>query len=322
MTSSPLWISEADVKALLDPAALIAAIEAGFRAAAAGAIREPSSTRIDGLDGAGAYMTLYPAHAEGGLASAKILAGRPANAAEGRPEIDAMTALVDPRDGRIAALISACALTAYRTAAGTAAVLKRLLRKEPVRVGLLGTGAQIGAHGRMLAAAGLVADFAIASPRGDMAKAKAAAQSIAAATGIDARPCAPRDIAHGRDALILATLADRPANLGAIGATCLIASIGPFYPHAQELDPAIVAQAAFVVSDHPDRLRRQWAGSPLLDAEALRLFSAADLLSGNVAPPPAGRSIFLSDGRAFQDNVAAATIYHAALAAGRGTRLP
>ncbi len=322
MTAAPLWISDRDVEALLDPQALIAATAEGFAAAENGGIREAGSTRLDGLDAADSYMTLYPAHAVGGLASAKLLAGRPANAAQGQPEIDAVVALVDPASGRIVALVAARTLTACRTAAATTAVLTRFLRRVPARIGLVGTGTQARAHGRILSAAGLAKEFVVASPRGDMGKARAVAEEIGTATGIPVRTAEASSIAVTCDAVILMTLAFRPIDLGDLGADAVIASIGPFYPHGQEMDPSIVRTAACVVSDHPARLRRQWAGSPMLDVEALPLFSAADVIAGRCVPPAAGRRVFLSDGRGFQDNVAAAMVYRAALAAGRGTPLP
>ncbi len=82
-----------------------------------------------------------------------------------------------------------------------------------------------------------------------------------------------------------------------------------------------MASASIVVTDHPARLRRQWAGSPRLAVEALPLVAASDLLAGRAAPPPEGRRLFLSDGRAFEDNVAATLVYRAALAKGVGRHL-
>lgn len=318
--TAPLWISEQDVESLLDPHALVAAVTEGFPAAAAGRIREAASTRLDGLDGGGAYMTVYPARAEAGLASVKLLAGRPENAAHGLPEIDAVTALVDPASGFIVALISARALTASRTAAATAAVLRRLMPAAG-RIGLVGTGAQALAHGRILAAAGLALEFRVASPRGDKARADATARLIAGKSGVSASGVDCSVLADGCDAVILMTLARIPVDIGRMSPDLVLVSIGPFYPEAQELDPAVAIAASLVVSDHPERLRRQWAGSPLLDVDSLQLLSAADLIAGRTALPRTGRRVFLSDGRGFQDNVAAEMIYRAALAEGRGRRL-
>ncbi len=320
MSDGPLWIGEAEVEALVDPQALIAAVEAGFLAAESGGIREPGSTRMDRLDGGDSYLTLYPAHAEGGFATAKILAGRPANARENRPEIDALVTLVDPGTGRIAAILSGRALTALRTAAATAVVLRRLVRTKPGQVALIGTGGQARAHGGMLAAAGLAAEILVASPQGHETRARMAAEAIGTAGNVDARPVG-LDEASSADVVVCLTLAARPLPLPALRTDAVIVSVGPFYPHAQEIDPALVASASLVVSDHPARLRRQWAGSPLLDLDGLPLVSASDLLAGRAIPPPVGRRLFLSDGRAFEDNIAATLVYRAALAKGVGLHL-
>ncbi|MBL8589973.1 MAG: hypothetical protein JNK46_15680 [Methylobacteriaceae bacterium] len=321
MTGGPLWISDAEVERLLDPRDLIAAVEAGFAAVGRGDLGEAGSTRLDGLDGAGAYLTLYPAHDRSGFASVKLLAGRPANADEGRPEIDAVVALVEPRAGRGAALISARALTALRTAAATVAALRRLAPRGPCRIGLVGAGGQARAHARVLAAAGLAESFCIASPRGEAARAATAAEAIAATTGVATRAVETGAIGGGSDIVILMTLARTPVAIGALAPDAVLASIGPFYPQAQELDPAVVARAAFVVSDDPARLARQWAGSTTLDVAALAPAALADLIAGRVAPR-AGLRVFLSDGRAFQDNVAASLVYATARRAGRGLELP
>ncbi len=237
MSDGPLWITEAEVEALVDPLALIAAVEQGFLAAEAGAIREPGSTRMDGLDGGDSYLTLYPAHAEGGFATAKILAGRPANAREGRPEIDALVTLVDPATGCIAAIFSGRALTALRTAAATAAVLRRLMRRTPARIALIGTGGQARAHGRMLAAAGLASDILVASPRGDAERAEAAAAAIRAVAGIAARAAPLSAAVAGGEAIICLSLAERPCRSGTSNRRLFWRASGPSIPTRMRSTP-------------------------------------------------------------------------------------
>jgi alanine dehydrogenase len=323
VTNGPLWISEADVEALLDMAALTSAMEVGFAAVARGETLEPASLRMNGLDGDEAYLTLFPAHTVRGLASVKLLSGRPANSGEGRPEIDAIVALVEPASGRIVALVAARALTAYRTAAVTSLVLDRLLPRKPARIGLIGTGAQARAHLKMLAETGIGGAFRTASPLGRLARAQAlAASADVMAPGHDVIACPLRDLSRDSDALIFMTLAKQPVDPGSLPGDGAIACIGTFYPHAHEINPAWLARASIVISDDPERLKRQWAGSALIDFGKLRLSSVADLLAGRIEPPATGLRIFLSDGRGFEDNVAATMIYRAALAAGRGLRLP
>jgi ornithine cyclodeaminase/alanine dehydrogenase-like protein (mu-crystallin family) len=313
----PVWLSERDVAETLDAKALVAAVTAGLLTGA----QEPGTLRMNGLDGAGSYLSLFPAHAAGGFASVKVLAGRPANARDGRPEIDAVVALVDPAEGRIVALLAARTLTAWRTAAVTAAALARLLPAGGARVALVGTGLQARAHLAVLAATGVARAVTIASPRGSRERAEAIAGE-AAALGLHSRVVEPADAARQVDAVVLMTLASRPVPLGPLPDDLVIASIGPFYPGMCELDPGLVAGAAAVVSDDPDRLARQWAGEPRLDVPALRLLALADLLAGRAVPPGQGLRVFLSDGRAIEDNAAATLVWRTARASGRGTVLP
>jgi alanine dehydrogenase len=323
---APLWISEADVEALVDPVALIAALRAGFLAADCGAMLEPPSATMRGLDGGSAYLSVFPAHDRAsGLASVKVLSGRPANAADGRPEIDAVVVAADARTGAIAALICARALTAWRTAAVTALALERLAggpgEARGMTIGLVGTGLQALTHGRVLAAAGLAERLIVASPRRGRAAAEAFAARMTAMTGVPAEAADVGGIAAACDALATMTLATTPLALGRIPDDMILACIGPFLPGEHELDPALLARAALVVSDHPERLRRQWAGSPLAAMETAPLLSMAAALR---QPPAAARGlrIFLSDGRGFEDNVAAALVLDGARRTGRGLALP
>jgi len=318
-----LWISEADVEALVKPLRLIAAIEAGFRSLALGAVQEPDSLRMDGLDGDDAYLSLFPAHdRQSRWSSVKVLSGRSANARSGRPEIDAVVALVEPAEGRIAALISARSLTAYRTAAVTAASLKRLVGIAPLAVALVGTGAQARAHAKMIAAALPVTRFVVASPRRGGGRAALFAEEVRLLTGCEAEVRSVADAGRGCDAVILMSLASTPLPLPIPEGDCVLVSVGPFYPHAHEFDPRWLMRAVQVVSDHPERLRRQWAGSPLLDLKPLPLLAISDLLANAPAEPKAGLRIVLSDGRGFEDNVAAAMMLEAARDSGRGLALP
>jgi 1-piperideine-2-carboxylate/1-pyrroline-2-carboxylate reductase [NAD(P)H] len=320
--SAQLWISEADVETLIEPRALMQTVKAGFLALDKDGLIEPPALRIDGLDGGAAYFTVFPAHnLATGIASAKILAGRPGNPAEGRPEIDAVVALADTRTGRIQALISARALTAYRTAAVTALALTELLKDQPRTIGLIGTGAQARAHARMLAETGLAKAILVASPLQGPARAEAFAAELTAINGLPVCATAVGAMAAQCDAVVTMSLARTPLSLGKIPPDLVIVGVGPFYPDAHEIDPDLVSTAAMVVSDHPERLKRQWADSALLDMAGIDPVAITSLLSGSVKAPTKGRRIMLSDGRGFEDNVAATLVFEAAQRAGKGLSL-
>jgi ornithine cyclodeaminase/alanine dehydrogenase-like protein (mu-crystallin family) len=320
---APLWISEADVEALIAPRELMQAVKDGFLALDKGNLSEPPALRMDGLDGGAAYLTVFPAHnSTTGMASTKILTGRPGNPAEGRPEIDAVVALADTRTGRLQALISARALTAWRTAAVTALALSELLQGQPGTIGLIGTGAQAPAHARMLAETGLAKTLLVASPHQGLARAEAFAAEL---TAVNCLPVHASDIgtmAAQCDAMVTMSLAKTPLPLGPLPHDLVIVGVGPFYPDANEIDPQLVSTAAMVISDYPERLKRQWAGSARLDMEAIDPVAITSLLNGEIKPSPRGLRIVLSDGRGFQDNVATTLVFEAALRAGKGLSLP
>jgi ornithine cyclodeaminase/alanine dehydrogenase-like protein (mu-crystallin family) len=315
-----LWLSESDVEGLVDPVTLVDALRDGFRRMGDGALLEPPAVRMDGLDDGRAYLTLFPAHdPAAGLASAKILAGRPANAAAGRPEIAALVTLADTATGAIVAIVSAAALTALRTAGVTALAIEAMAGRGPFVIGLAGTGAQARAHARVLAATGLAARFVVAAPRQGLARARHFAADIADRHGMHAEPAEIGGLAARCDVLVTMSLSPTPLPLGPLPPDLTLASVGPFYPHAHEIDPALAMRAASVVSDHPARLGRQWAATAL---EGLRAQSLGRLLSDTAARRPSGLRLFLSDGRGFEDNIAARLAFDAARRTGRGLELP
>ena len=98
--------------------------------------------------------------------------------------------------------------------------------------------------------------------------------------------------------------------------------IGPFLPQAHEIDPGLCAEAGLIVSDDKERLIQQWAARPAdIHAANPRLVGLADLLAGRCAARSTGLAFFFSDGRGFEDNVAARLVFEAARAQGRGLRL-
>ncbi|MCA3564421.1 MAG: hypothetical protein IOC90_02925 [Methylocystis sp.] len=320
----PIWLSDDDVHALIDPAALVIALGKGFAGIEQGKLQEQASVTMRGLDGASAYLSLFPAvDHDNGLASVKVLFGRPANALEGRPEINAIVALSDARTGDFKAILSASGLTALRTAGVTALAIRSIAGHGPHRIGLVGTGVQARAHARILAGNRMAARFLIASPHQGEERARQFAREIAELTQVpsEARPLDM--IARYCDVLITMTLAERPLPLGPLPDGLMLACIGPFLPHSHEIDPRWLTRAALVVSDWPERLMRQWQDSPLLDTGQLSLLALGNLLEEKrPAEKRGGFSIFLSDGRAFEDNVIAELLLRAAAAAGRGLPLP
>ncbi|MCX7340445.1 MAG: hypothetical protein NT037_07940 [Hyphomicrobiales bacterium] len=323
-----MFLSDQDVDDLLDPAALVEALAAGFARLAGGGMAEPDSVRMNGLGAGSGYLTLFPAHdAATGLATAKVLFGDPARTRSGKSEIDAIVAVADARAGELVALVEARSLTALRTAATSALAARALARLTgivlPTQVGLVGTGRQARAHARVFTATGLAAGFFVASAAGNTARSQGMVDYIAAATGLPARRLqGPEAVAAEATITVTASLSDVPLLSKPIKHGHVLACVGPFLPQSHEIAPELVAGAALVVSDHPQRLRRQWAGQPAVESLAPeRLVSLGDLLAGAVPAPRAGHVLFLSDGRGLEDNIAAGLLLAAARRHNRGLPL-
>jgi ornithine cyclodeaminase/alanine dehydrogenase-like protein (mu-crystallin family) len=316
-----IWLGEEDVERLLDPVALVAAIEAGFGEAAINALIEPPASRIDGLGEGTSYLTVFPSYRRAAaLATAKVLAGRRDNPSFGRPEIDAVVVVADARSAHIKAIVSARAMTALRTAATTAVAIRHLRREvAPGVVGLVGTGAQGRAHARVLAATGLAASLLVAAPVGGLVRAARFAAEVSAATALAVRPATVAEVVGECDVVVTATLSGSPLVGANLGREALLASVGPFYPGETEIEPGLCRQVSLLLSDHPERLRRQWESVPGVIPEQVAALS--DLVAGEVRRPPAGQALFLSDGRALEDNIAAGLVLEAAERAGCGCEL-
>ena len=314
-----IWLSEADVLDLLDPVVLCRAIEAEL---AAPRIVEGGMSRLGSVTDASGYLSTYPALATNSArATVKVLTGARNNARDGRPEIDAVIVVVDMADACIRAVIAARALTAMRTAAATAIAVQCLCRDHDIEtIGLVGTGTQARAHIRTFAALGLGKPYVIAAPRRGHGHARAIAGELAEATGAEVQPSDIAAIASSSDVIVTATLSSVPLIGGDVRSDSVIACVGPFYPGDTEIDPALCRAAALVVSDDPERLPNQWQSAPRVLPD--EVVSLRDLVAGTLGNMPSGGlRIFLSDGRAFEDNIAAGLVLEQARALGRGMTL-
>ncbi len=319
-----IWLSDRDVSELLDPLELMDALAIGFSELETGLMQEPASLRLNRLGPDSAYMTLFPAlNKLSGMASAKVLVGDPAQGLRGQPEIDAIVALAEGASARFVALIEARQMTALRTAAITALAVRALQAgRGPGVVGVVGCGCQGAAHARLLSAAGLASRLLVASSHGDNERAESFAVETARATGLDARAVSTDDLVRQADVLVTATLSVVPVFRASPRPDAIVAVIGPFLPQAHEIDPGLCGEAGLIVSDHKERLIQQWAARPAdIHSANPRLVGLGDLLASRCAARSTGLALFFSDGRGFEDNVAARLVFEAARAQGRGLKL-
>lgn len=122
-------------------------LESGFLANDRGAVilPEKSSQVID--PAVQSRVNCMPCTApEIGYSGVKLVSVFPTNAEEGKPNVSGMVLLLSTVDGSPLALLDAGYLTALRTALVGGIAAKYLAKQKPVRIGLLGSGAEALMH--------------------------------------------------------------------------------------------------------------------------------------------------------------------------------
>jgi len=139
-----LLLSRAEVESLIDPDALRQAVAAALADLSAGRASMP--TRIAALvPEADALLAAMPAYLpSAGALTTKLVSLFPRNT--DRPTHQAVIVAFDPATGTPAALMDGEAITAARTAAGSALSTELLARKDVVTLAILGSGVQARAH--------------------------------------------------------------------------------------------------------------------------------------------------------------------------------
>jgi len=139
-----LWIDEATVERILDADLALDAIEALFRAMAAG-----DAVAFDSVRDAIGYQDALFGNKSGFDRSTGVLGLKaggywPHNTTKGVPNHQSVTLVFDPETGRPVAAVSGNRLTARRTAAAAAVSIKHLARPDAATLGMIGAGAQAG----------------------------------------------------------------------------------------------------------------------------------------------------------------------------------
>ncbi len=144
-------LNQDEVRRLLDPRALLAALADGFRALTRGDVTAPERNEVTMPDEA--FLLAMPGHRHGGAMAVKVVTVYESH----DPSHLATIGLYDPATGACTAFIDGTHITALRTSAAAALATDLLARPEARVLTLIGAGVQ-GAH--HLATFPLVRDFA------------------------------------------------------------------------------------------------------------------------------------------------------------------
>lgn len=317
-------LSDEDVEAVLDLEDLLPVVEEAFLRQGRGeAVRPerphfPVGAGIDGDDPTGTGLVM-PAYVRGADRYAVKLVGvHEGNPARGLPTVNSQVALFDAETGVPAAFVAGNRITDARTGCIGGLAARDLAVASPVRLGVVGAGAQARWQARAVAAAAGVERARIYSPSDSR---EACAADLRAA-GIDAEAVGtPREAVADASVVVTATTATEPTFPGdALAPGALVVAVGAYAPEMRELDATTVERAATVFADVPEEAAAV-GDLPALDPGDLTPLSAA--FEGD-----AGREseddvlVVESVGSAVLDAAAAERVLERAAARGVGVELP
>jgi alanine dehydrogenase len=307
-----LILSRSEVERLLDLDELIEALAAAMSDLSAGRASSPPRVAAQ-IPERAAFLGAMPARVPSSDAlTSKLVSVFPQNTT--LPTHQAVIAAFDPQTGEPTAFLDGTAITALRTAAGSALATRLLARADATTLAILGTGVQARAHAEALPRGRAFTEIRVAGR--DRAKAEAFAAEIGATAATSfAEAC------DGADVVCATTHADEPVVLrDHLSPGTHVTSVG-FNPTGREVDDATVADALVAVESRESALAPVPAGSlDLADANPDDVVEIGELLDGRRAgrTSPDELTLYKSVGVAVQDAAAAALVLRAALEQGAG----
>jgi len=318
MVDAPLWISEADVVALMNMRAAIDALEAGLVAEARGAASNMTKTHVE-WPAAGGHATLHAigaVFAESGIAGTKTWVHSPLGATP-------LLILFNANNGRVNAIIEAFALGQLRTGAASGIATRLLASESADELALIGTGKQSLTQVAAIAAVRALKRVRVfgrdAARRNRLAtriRDELGLEVIEAPTIAETVNGAPivTAVTRARDPFLTSDMVARGAHVNAVGAIT---------PGGAEIAADLLARCTQVVVDSPPQARR-------LSRELIEFYGTSDErwtavrpLSAIVATrheraPTDDVTLFKSLGMGISDLSLGIEIYNAATAAGAG----
>jgi ectoine utilization protein EutC len=331
MKREVLVLREEEIRALLDPAACIQAMEQAFAAYATGQAQLPPVINLEVPEHRG-EVHIKTGHLSGGpYYAVKIASGFYNNAALGLPSSSGMVLVFDARTGAPAAfLLDNGFITDLRTAAAGALAAKYLARKQVNTLAVIGAGAQARYQIKLLPLVRSFREVRIWARSRE--KAEACVDDLHGA-GISGQPVltsasSVEDAVRNADLVITVTASHEPlmrAEWLALGATMI--AIGSDGPEKQELDVGVLARADRIVADSLPQCLRLGEIHHAVEQGAITKEKVSAELGEIAAGLKPGRTseeeLIVCDltGVGVQDVAAASLVMERALAAGAGEKL-
>jgi alanine dehydrogenase len=323
-SAGPVFVSSEAARAVFRWEDAIKALQTTYASSIPATATPPRTVASAGK----AWLRTLPAIPPGGRYFGAKLMGMAVGAPS--PGVEYVIVLFDRQTSRIAAFVDGHLVTAYRTAATSAAALDRLAPAGPVRLAVLGSGLESSMHTRAFATVRNIVEVRVFSPTPQ--RRTAFAESVERDVGILARAVGGAQEAVEGANVVLAAARSRgevPILYGSwLGAHCTVVSIGSTIPQQREIDVSVVERADLIVCDTLEEVLEQ-TGDMIAARQAglvfhEKAFSLADLMSGRCDGllRSAKVPMFKSVGGGLQDVVVAGLIATRALEAGLATSLP
>jgi len=325
-----LVLNRHEVESLLDLDRLVEALGLAMVELSAGRVSMPPRivVQVRARGGLLGVMPVFLGSTQ--TLSAKLVSVFPENAALGLPSHQAVILVFDAHTGSPRAMLDGTAITALRTAAGSALATKLLARPEARILAIVGTGVQARAHAKVIPRVRPIREIRVVGR--NRARALAMAEEIAPGLGIPTRVFeVGKEALAGADIICATTHSAEPVVKGAwLEPGVHVNSVG-LNPNGPEVDGEAVRRALVVVETREAALAPlpsgatdlSWAirdgliGEEHIHAEIGELISGAR--PGRTSPDQI--TLYKSVGVAVQDAVAAHLVLEAAEQRGVGREI-
>jgi ornithine cyclodeaminase/alanine dehydrogenase-like protein (mu-crystallin family) len=300
-----IFLSQAEVRELLDLDALIDALADAHRELSEGKASMPP--RIAVFAQRGGLLGAMPAYLPSAGLACKLVSLFPEN--RDRHTHQALICMFDPTNGTPIALIDGTYITATRTAAGSALATRLLAREDVSVLAILGAGVQARTHAHALRRVRTFDEIRVAS------RDETRAGELAAELGGEAAG-SWEEAVRGADVVAATTHATEPIVLGEwLKPGAHVNSVGANPAGRGEVDAAIVRAALVAVEFRESTLAPPPAGaSEFRDGAPAGVVELGELVAGTKPgrTSPEQITLYKSVGVAVQDTAAAALVLAAA----------
>ena len=303
-----IFLSEGEVRELLDLDELVDALAAAHRELSAGEASMPPRIAALVQERQG-LLGVMPAYLPSAGLACKLVTLFPQNVDLHTHQ--AVIAVFDPENGTPLALMDGRYITAMRTAAGSALATRLLARDDAEVLALIGTGVQARSHARALPRVRRFTEIRIAGRDGSRAEA------LAEEIGPQARAVSSHEEAiRGADVVAATTHSTEPVvRREWLAPGVHVNSVG-LNPSGREVDEQTVADALLVVESRESALAPPPAGAPeLVGVDPADVHAELGELVAGTKPGRSSRdeiTLYKSVGVAVQDVAAAALVLAAA----------